>query len=423
MNKDLNAVDCHRLCPRNDKEQGRSMVEMLGTLAIVGVLSVGAIGGYSYAMNKHRTNELIYEATKRAQWVGTQLEMNNSNPSIHTFGTDSFGGGRFTGEVVQLENGQIGIKVADLKEAICDAIKDEIGDNTVLREMRDVNCDNDSGTATLVFNRDLSITDSPNSGSQGGNEPEPEEPQEPEEPTIDCGYHGEQVGSVCECDYGWAGDTCSDVDNDRTCSGHGTFIIDTGTPNGGYCACNFGYYGAKCSEQTVTSCIANSDCDEGYYCKYTSGLTATSKENATGQCIKISTHRAGSKNGYTWSNTGLDWFSAENFCDAQGKHMPTIDSFQCYRNGTSTVISAGSSGSGFCCKDDSGDCSSYWDDSTQRAAHFSSKIVAVKDTTGTTNEYWTQSNASGNGWYVLQMDRGVIGFWNRPASFVVALCE
>ena len=36
---------------------GRSMVEMLGVLAIVGVLSVGAIAGYSKAMMKHKLNK------------------------------------------------------------------------------------------------------------------------------------------------------------------------------------------------------------------------------------------------------------------------------------------------------------------------------------------------------------------------------
>ena len=38
----------------NDK--GRSMVEMLGVLAIIGVLSVVAIAGYSKAMMKHKLN-------------------------------------------------------------------------------------------------------------------------------------------------------------------------------------------------------------------------------------------------------------------------------------------------------------------------------------------------------------------------------
>ena len=38
---------------------GRSMVEMLGVLAIIGVLSVGAISGYSRAMEKYRLNKTI----------------------------------------------------------------------------------------------------------------------------------------------------------------------------------------------------------------------------------------------------------------------------------------------------------------------------------------------------------------------------
>ena len=37
--------------------KGRSMVEMLGVLAIVGVLSVGAIAGYSKAMMKYKLNK------------------------------------------------------------------------------------------------------------------------------------------------------------------------------------------------------------------------------------------------------------------------------------------------------------------------------------------------------------------------------
>jgi Tfp pilus assembly protein PilE len=39
-------------------QSGRSMIEMLGVLAIIGVLSVGGIAGYSKAMNKYRTNKV-----------------------------------------------------------------------------------------------------------------------------------------------------------------------------------------------------------------------------------------------------------------------------------------------------------------------------------------------------------------------------
>ena len=44
--------------PDNDSVcTGRSMVEMLGVLAIIGVLSVGAIAGYSKAMMKYKMNQ------------------------------------------------------------------------------------------------------------------------------------------------------------------------------------------------------------------------------------------------------------------------------------------------------------------------------------------------------------------------------
>ena len=43
----------------NKTQSGRSMVEMLGVLAIIGVLSVGGIAGYSKAMYKHKFNQTM----------------------------------------------------------------------------------------------------------------------------------------------------------------------------------------------------------------------------------------------------------------------------------------------------------------------------------------------------------------------------
>ena len=39
------------------EQNGRSMIEMLGVLAIIGVLSVGGIAGYSKAMLKIKINK------------------------------------------------------------------------------------------------------------------------------------------------------------------------------------------------------------------------------------------------------------------------------------------------------------------------------------------------------------------------------
>jgi len=46
-----------------ENEHGRSMIEMLGVLAIIGVLSVGGIAGYSKAMQKYKINKTIEQIT------------------------------------------------------------------------------------------------------------------------------------------------------------------------------------------------------------------------------------------------------------------------------------------------------------------------------------------------------------------------
>lgn len=76
-------------------EQGRSMVEMLGVLAIIGVLSIGGIAGYTMAMNRYRANEILDVASKLA--IVSQ-SLYASNPEAWTqadvynaLGLDSFG--------------------------------------------------------------------------------------------------------------------------------------------------------------------------------------------------------------------------------------------------------------------------------------------------------------------------------------------
>ena len=51
-------------------ESDRSMIEMLGVLAIVGILSAGGIAGYSMAMQHHKTNTLI----ERIQLIVTRTK-------------------------------------------------------------------------------------------------------------------------------------------------------------------------------------------------------------------------------------------------------------------------------------------------------------------------------------------------------------
>ena len=57
-------------------QSGRSMVEMLGTLAIIGVLSIGGIAGYSYGMDKYRANETINDVNLRGIDLVRQVATN-----------------------------------------------------------------------------------------------------------------------------------------------------------------------------------------------------------------------------------------------------------------------------------------------------------------------------------------------------------
>ena len=63
-------------------ESGRSMVEMLGVLAIIGVLSVGGIAGYSLSMRRHRANGIVDLASKYALVVYNDCQQKLLNGEI-----------------------------------------------------------------------------------------------------------------------------------------------------------------------------------------------------------------------------------------------------------------------------------------------------------------------------------------------------
>ena len=69
------------------QEKGRSMVEMLGVLAIIGVLSVGAMSGYAKAMFKYKLNKqaeqmnmVINAIARYAHDFSTDLRNQNLTP-------------------------------------------------------------------------------------------------------------------------------------------------------------------------------------------------------------------------------------------------------------------------------------------------------------------------------------------------------
>lgn len=81
------SVDCfHKI------ESGRTMLEMLGVLAIAGVLSIVGILSFRVAMEKHKVNTIIDEAQKRATLVTSQMLLDdNAIPTLNDFSGNDLG--------------------------------------------------------------------------------------------------------------------------------------------------------------------------------------------------------------------------------------------------------------------------------------------------------------------------------------------
>ena len=102
-------------------ESGRSMVEMLGVLAIIGVLSIGGLVGYVIAMRKHRANEIVQTASMLAIMAQTA---NNGMDCVQlsTSGLPQKPGGVDVDIVVEMLGGESSVHIQLADEELCDAI-------------------------------------------------------------------------------------------------------------------------------------------------------------------------------------------------------------------------------------------------------------------------------------------------------------
>ncbi|MBR3913638.1 MAG: hypothetical protein IKJ28_05340 [Alphaproteobacteria bacterium] len=107
-----------------NQESGRSMVEMLGVLAIIGVLSIGGIAGYTMAMNRYKANEVLNAASMlsiAAQSANAGEGDSNMTLTKLGYGADTLHGVAFEvtkNGVVSLSNAQGKTGISDLGETI-----------------------------------------------------------------------------------------------------------------------------------------------------------------------------------------------------------------------------------------------------------------------------------------------------------------
>ncbi len=129
---------------KRTNESGRSMVEMLGVLAIIGVLSIGGIAGYSMAMNRYRANEALDMANKFAVVIYSSYQTasamgnNWSTPTLASSGlinsgsSTTPGGAKITYTSSSEEDLKKGIVKLDIEfptDAVCKAGASILGKN------------------------------------------------------------------------------------------------------------------------------------------------------------------------------------------------------------------------------------------------------------------------------------------------------
>ena len=146
-------------------ESGRSMVEMLGVLAVMGILSVTAVAGFRTAMNKHHANELLNEASKRATVVAMQAAQGKTTFSIAEFGNAKVQGADFG--VVPVGTEHFAITVSKMDKAVCKNVLNSVGNKSQVRhlalrdtpETKITECGEDGTAYAFVYNNDLRAVD------------------------------------------------------------------------------------------------------------------------------------------------------------------------------------------------------------------------------------------------------------------------
>ena len=267
-------------------ETGRSMVEMLGVLAVIGVLSVGGIMGYKFGMMKYRVNEIVNELNIIAYDTGLKIqrleEMTEGEILSEENATLRMGYGyQAVGYTDYFE-----LSVLNVPKEDCNQLKQvemKLVDSVRVEEETADVC----GAIIYTIKNDLTGETVENTGDTGNTDNETETPEEDTPTLLNCGMHGRLEGENCVCDTGYTGKLCNRCDTSlgyKTQDSAGNCFTDADCTNENYCSgrseydvlfsdhgcicgnCQFGYYGEHCElgDGTTDACNERSYYNAGW---------------------------------------------------------------------------------------------------------------------------------------------------------------
>ena len=291
---------------KKKQETGRSMVEMLGVLAIMGVISAGGLYGFNTAMDKHRANELINEAQKRAAIVAMQIatgkQPSESEPDQSLFEefTD-LASHEF--KVGKKSDKQFNMKISGVSEEVCEEMQKMSG-GTIVDFSPETCATGNENTVELVFNNDLSPIKGTSGGSEGSDSGE-----ESVTPVTGCTV-GSTTGLGGPTGQYDGTDACKCLNIHEVYTDNGCEDISTNCPSG--------------TTKSGNDCICNkydtNQCGLGYYCKFDTDTNCN--DSGTGKCVQIPNtklHYSDDK-----INGGkMNWWTAYSFCKGLGLNMVT----------------------------------------------------------------------------------------------------
>ena len=303
-------------------ESGRSMVEMLGVLAVIGVLTIIGITAFRYALNRHYANDLLHEVHRVAYSYsghlltagnGAAFDVNSVEPAAADVS--------FT---ITPYDDYFMIGTEGIDKAVCDQAA---GTELPVSFQRRAYCD--EGAIEFYFANDMGACD------------DAEKCALPEICTAEQQVCGR---SCCE-----AGETCMT----GRCCPSGKYIAATNTCCEGdevaYDTTGQGDYTCK-EPETGDNCMGangpdQSKCklsgEEKLYCKVTDSINCVP---STATCQKLPTYNpqelmlGGKVTMGEWvkADEKLNWWNAKTFCEQLDMTLPSKMSL-CHYEGTSNI--------------------------------------------------------------------------------------
>ncbi len=382
------------------QEHGRSMTEMLGVLAVIGVLSIGGVQGYRYAMNKYHSNEVINELNMLNAQLAIFMSGIHDEEAVMSLGEPyddarrintggyafDYGCGQDPDSNSPCDFGETGyfMTLSGLPKDVCKSASQMTANMMNLVEQRvnsdvddeGVSCRDGNNQVTFLFDANGEGGRHGGNGNNNGNEdtdvilpPEPDVDEPAEESTT-------TIFEVTEPEI-----TEPEVTDT---------YIETET---------YTYTATYSNAPTCDSyeCKENSDCASkgtGYYCDIQCYNDYCTKDtsNMGGVCRKTSsdvkTPNSGTNPPFVMSSRSMMWWSAKNFCQSLGKTLVEVSDYGCAH----TICPSGCNSTwGYCHADTSMGVTSS--STTNISANVAAMKAAYGSSYGWTNTDYNSCNA------------------------------